>query len=928
MSGDLSVSLLLRQRDELSGPLRRTLGGVVGQSREATRSVDAVTDASLRGAVAREQATGQAERAIQRSVDESAAAYSAKEKAATSAERTVQRSVSGSADAERTVQQVLNSSASAYVERARAAALAERTIQQSVSASAASYAEGGNAAAFAEGIIQRSVSASASAYVGKQEVAVTGERAIQRSVMASAVAYAGKEKAAASAELSVQHSVAGSVAAYAAKEKAAASAELAVQRGIAGTAAAYYQEERAAIAAENAIARAANRSIDERLRAQSEFNEALRTLGVRTEHEIQREIERTQRAYERLAESGQLSAEEQARAFGSMRSRVAELTAEIGRLSRAERGIQFGQRIGGGLVRTGELALAGAAATHAVAGPAGRAMDYDRSLALMANTAFNEEDSAGRIRGMKELNEVVRKTIAAGGGTPEQVVEAMTQMLGQNAISHESVFRLMPLLQRYATGTGSDTTELGDVAMRSIQTFGIREDQIQDVLDASIKGGHMGGFHLRQMAKWLPQQMASAKNAGMNGMDGIASLIALNEVSMTTAGTADEAGNNTLDLLQHLNAQDTSRKIKKELGATLSVRYAEAIQHGKGPLEAFAGLINQVMAKDKNYQIIQGKLATTKDDGEKRELYERMEQVIAGSAIGKVIHNRQEMLAMMGYLNNRERYDQIKASVLNARGMGEADAQTMESTDSFKTQRAKSLAELGEFDSLRGFDKVVGNAADRVSQYAEKYPGLMSAIMGTKVAFEGLTSVLMAVGLMRFVTGHGAGAAERGAAKAGSSVLGSVARGTVGEGGLLARFLRPAGSAALSMLIGGAEAWQTAGNDSLSSNEKKSEYTRIAGHTAGGIGGWLGGAATGAAIGSAFPVVGTAAGGIIGGLLGGLGGDLLGDKLGKMLGDAIFKAEAAKPAPQPASVNVKVELDGRQIYESINQMSLEAARRH
>lgn len=764
MPGDLSVALTLKQRDELSGPLRRTLGGVVEQSREATRSVDAIADASVRGASARAQASTQAERAIQRSVSESVTAYAEKEKAAIGAERT--------------------------------------------------------------------------------------------------------------------------------------------------------------------IARETNRAIDERLRAQAEFNAALRTLNVRTEHEIQGEIERTQRAYERLAESGQLSAAEQARAFGSMRTTVAELNAEMGRLSRTERGIQFGQRIGGGAMRAGELALAGVAATHAVVGPAGRAMDYDKSLALMANTAFNEEGAAGRIRGMKELNEVVKKTIAAGGGTPEEVVQAMTQMLGQNAISHQSVFRLMPLLQRYATGTGSDTTELGDVAMRSIQTFGIREDQIQDVLDASIKGGHMGGFHLRQMAKWLPQQMASAKNAGMTGMDGIASLIALNEVSMTTAGTADEAGNNTLDLLQHLNSQDTARKIHKELGATLAVRYANSIEHGKGPLEAFSGLIEQVMARDKNYQILQNRIASTKDDGEKRQLYERMEQVISGSAIGKVIHNRQEMLAMMGYLNNRDRYNQIKSSVLNARGMGEADAQVMESTDSFKTQRAKSLAELGEFDSLRGFDKVVGNAADRVTEYAQKYPGLMSAIMGAKVAFEGLNNVLLTVGLMRFVTGHGAGAAERGAAKAGSSALGSIARGALKEGGVLARLMKPAGSSALSLLMGGAEAWQTARDDTLTGNEKKSEYTRIAGHTAGGFGGWLGGAAAGAAIGSAVPVVGTAAGGIIGGLLGGLGGDLLGDKLGKMLGDAIFKAEAAKPAPQPANVNVKVDLDGRQIYESLNQISLEAARRH
>jgi hypothetical protein len=685
--------------------------------------------------------------------------------------------------------------------------------------------------------------------------------------------------------------------------------------------------ERAAIAAEHAVARETNRALDERLRGQQEFHDALRELGVRSEQEIQREIGRTQAAYRTLAEAGTLSAEEQSRAFDAMRSKVAELNSEMGRLSRTQRGMRFAQRGAGMAIGAGEMALAGVAAAHVVAGPMDRAMSYDRQIALMANTAFNEDGAAGRIRGMAQLRDVVKKTIAAGGGTPEDVTAAMTQMLGQNAVSHDTVFRLMPLLQRYATGTGSDTTELGDVAMRSIQTFGIKENQIQDVLDASIKGGHMGGFHLRQMAKWLPQQMASAKNSGMSGMDGIASLIALNEVSMTTAGNADEAGNNVLDLLQHLNSQDTTRKIKKELGETVSVRYADALQHGQGPLEAFAGMINQVMAKDKNYQTISQKLATTKDDGEKRELYERMQQVIAGSAIGKIIHNRQEMLAMMGYLNNRDRYNQIKAGVLNAKGFGETDAQVMESTDSFKTERAKSLSELGESDALRGFDGVVGKAADKLTEYSQQYPGLISSIMGAKLAFEGVTGALAAFGLVRMVTGHGAGAREAG--HAGASALSSLVRKGGRAVGWGSRFLRRGGSVALAALTGGIEAWQVGHDESLTPQQRNVQYSAIAGHTAGaGLGGW-GGAVAGAAIGTAiFPGVGTAIGGAIGGLGGGFLGDLLGDKLGKTIGDAIFHAESQKQSTaQPAPLNVTVNLDGQQLYQSLQQINMQEARR-
>ncbi|KIP18709.1 phage-related minor tail family protein [Burkholderia sp. MSHR3999] len=708
------------------------------------------------------------------------------------------------------------------------------------------------------------------------------------------------------------------------RETDIAQSERAVQREIGRTGAAFVQQAQMAQSAGDAAVRSNDASLSKRLRDYQRFNRAWEALGIRSEAEIQREITRTEAAYARLAQSGMMSAQEQARAFAQVQTRVAELNAEMGRLSARERGIQLLQSGAGKFVRAGEAVLGGIAAAHAVAAPVGRTMDFDRNIALMANTAFNEEDAPARIRGMQELRNVVRESIRAGGGTPDEIAAAMTQLLGQNAITHEQAFRLMPVLQRYATAEGADTTELGDIAMRGIQTFGLKEDQIPQALDAAIMGGHMGGFHLRQMAKWLPQQMAAARNSGMGGMNGLSELIALNEVSMTTAGTADEAGNNALDLLNKLNSADTAHAVKRELGRTLGVKLANARAQGKSALVAFGEILEEVMAKDKNYQIIKKKLATAKNDGERQELYTSMEQIIEGSAISKVVRNRQEMLALMGYLNNKEKFNAIKAATLNAKGIGDKDAEVMQSTDAFKAERAKSLGEMGEMDAVRPLDKAIGKVSDVITQYGGKYPGLMTAIMGTKVAFEGLTSVMMAVGMMRFITGHGGGAVEREMAKDG---VAAAARAAGGRGGLLARALKPAGSSALSLLFGGIEAYGVSQDESLSASQKKSEYARVAGGTAGGIGGWMAGAAAGAAIGSVVPVVGTALGGAVGGLVGGFGGDLLGEKLGKLIGDALFKAESNKQA-QPINITTKVQMDGHVVAEAVNQINAQAALRH
>ncbi|ECB7405069.1 hypothetical protein E1K39_27620, partial [Salmonella enterica subsp. enterica serovar Java] len=73
---------------------------------------------------------------------------------------------------------------------------------------------------------------------------------------------------------------------------------------------------------------------------------ARETLAIRSERAIQREIDRTTAAYNRLSRSGTLTAREQARAYTAMKNKVAALNGEMGNLTRLERVRMAGGQIG------------------------------------------------------------------------------------------------------------------------------------------------------------------------------------------------------------------------------------------------------------------------------------------------------------------------------------------------------------------------------------------------------------------------------------------------------------------------------------------------------------------------------------------------------------------------------------------------------
>lgn len=621
--------------------------------------------------------------------------------------------------------------------------------------------------------------------------------------------------------------------------------------------------ERAAAKAAEAIEKAAvrQRSSYERL------SHAREILGTRSERVIQQEIRQTEAAYTRLRNAGFSSWNEQVIAAEKMRKKVSELNQEMGRLSSTQKALNA--------IKFSGTAIAGlGAAAYTLKAPAVVAMDYGTRLAHMANTAYAERDATGRIAGKKELEAAIDYARRKGGGTRDQAAEALDTLIASGTVSDRDAMTMLPGIMKAATAGHADATALATIAIRAKQSFNISADDIPRVLSAALAAGQAGGFELKDMAKWLPQQMAMAKNLGLSGKEGFAKLAAWNQASVVTAGTKDEAGNNLRDMLNELNTPHfrnfmaeqylaDGRKAGKGEKAgrlkTVDQVFLDYQEKGVDKVEATLDMMNSIFSKDKTYQALQKRLQTLdKDDKEgRREVIEAMSAQVQGTSIGKVFHNQQSLMAILGLLNNRDYTADVLGKVRaeygkrytphdGGSGMSATDVgyEVISSEAGYKTQQANEDKRVAQKAAIDQLTPAIGKAAEAFSDLAAKHPLLVGT---TTLATTALGALAGAAGLASLAMGGkaglGGGAIGRFASGAGASAIGSTAlrlarAGTIGGVGAMA------GGYVLDKAFGEESAISRYGSSMLS------------------------GAALGATVGSVVPVLGTGLGALIGGALG------------------------------------------------------------
>lgn len=592
-------------------------------------------------------------------------------------------------------------------------------------------------------------------------------------------------------------------------------------------------------------------------------------LATRSEQRIQREIMATEAAYNRLARSGQLSMQELSRAAEASRIRITRLTNEMGKLTAEQtrqaklaRGAKWGQyaAIGGAGIMAAGMALKD---------PAQRAMSYDRMLADLANTTYNDRDVAGRIAGMKDLEETVNKARREGGGTRESVAEALNTMIAAGVVDTETSKMMLGDVVKAATASGADANDLALVAVRAVDNFKIDPARMQGILSGAIRGGQLGGFELKDMGKWLGQQMAMGSLIGMKGEDDLAKLIAYNQVAVKTAGDASQAGTNIKDLLVELNTEhfkryagellfggDGTRGAKKNATKKMDAVYLDYQRRGIGKDEATLDLLDKYLSKDKRLAKLRSEYAAIdkNDESARRKNIEAQTAMIQGTAIGRMFHNQQSLAGFVAILNNLDEVRKIQASVRGQFNTGrelENSFTVHANTPDYKVSQAREDALVAEKAVMDELTPLIGRAAESFSDLAKKHPMLAGGmtIAAKAVGSLGVGATLATVALMRLSSRIHAVAVPGGRP-------GVASPGAAGGRGWMAKAGRGLATAAASATVAGI------GNEALQSVFGEDSRITSYGTKA------LNGAAIGATIGSVVPVLGTAAGAVAGGAIG------------------------------------------------------------
>lgn len=535
------------------------------------------------------------------------------------------------------------------------------------------------------------------------------------------------------------------------------------------------------------VFRQAQSQITQSTRAMASARE---TLGVRSEHKIQQEINHTIAAYNRLKRSGTATSRELARAADATRSKIAGLNAEMGKTS-------WGQRLGNVGTAMASVGAGMAAGAMVMAQPMKKQMDYDRRLAMVSNTAFSDRDVAGRIAGKEKLHEAVKNAVENGGGTKEEALDALDKMLASGSVKADTAMKLLPTLQKAAVGTGASTEDLAQIAISAMQQFDISEDKIGEVLDKAVAAGQAGNFELSDMARWLPQQMAAAKSAGLSGMNGFEALLVANQQARVTAGTSDEAGNNLVNLLAKITSKETDDRFRKleikgKDGKTHGIDFIKSMENekkqGKNSIEAFSSIMDMVVGEDDRYKSLKEKLKTAKKE-EQQTLLNQMADLVEGTAIGQVISDRQALMALLGIRNNVQLGKEVKAEVGSAEGAVDKSHAVIQDTNSAKFENAKNSFEFAQMEGVKGFNDALGDAAVKLTEYAKAYPDLTNTVVRAGTVITALSAAavtasgaLALLGGKRASFGLGGDIAD---AASGLGRKGKISKGMKGGKGLL-----------------------------------------------------------------------------------------------------------------------------------------------
>ncbi|WP_226020298.1 phage tail tape measure protein [Serratia symbiotica] len=526
-------------------------------------------------------------------------------------------------------------------------------------------------------------------------------------------------------------------------------------------------------------------------------------IGVRSEHSIQREIDRTMAAYNRLSRSGTLSASELSRAWTQTQSSVSKLRRELGETERSyqrlARAGKVAATIGGGVVATAAI----------LRKPIANQMEYDAELRKQANFAFSNTDKAGRESGMKTINTAIQRAVNESGGEISEAFHAFEVMQRSGSMGHgpEMSIRALPGVMRIATATESEPAAVASLQASAVN-FGLNEKDAHAALSSATTLSQHGAVGMDLLAKEGPEALESAKSLGFYGRTGYSRTMALFEATARGADTRapEVAATYATNLLKDLASPTLANNFKniKIGGHGIDIRSLIRADTAKGltPFDTVDRAIRSMDTRVPLFNQLEKQIAKTTDPQKKAELEARRDQ-IHGQNVGQIFTNEYSRLGFLNWERNKDYYhDQVKNSDAQFdKPMGQTSAdldfELVQDSTKFKEQKMKNASIFASNEAIEPVADLYGRIAEKAAELANEFPILTAAVTGASSAFQAINSFgggLLAAWAGKKVLGKLGGAGTVAAAEG----AGAAAK----NGGLLTRAgqaLRGCGTSLLRM---------------------------------------------------------------------------------------------------------------------------------
>jgi TP901 family phage tail tape measure protein len=282
------------------------------------------------------------------------------------------------------------------------------------------------------------------------------------------------------------------------------------------------------------------------------------------------------------------------------------------------------------------------------------------------------------------LGFTLRKAALDMNQSLDAVADGVKTLVAGGIQSADELNRYAPVIAKTATATRAQMDDIGNTFLALANNMKISAADSESAMNIMIKSTKLGQVEFKDMAKWMPKLTPMLAAMGMSGKESVAQLASMLQVSKIGAGTADEAGNNLVNLLTKINAPDTVKDFGK-VGIDLKSSLKASALNGVDPVTAMLDLVENYMAKALNPDDLakyQAALAE-KDGAKSAEMFKSLGE--AGN-MGQLFQDMQAMGALRALLQNKDKLKSFSADSLAAGGSDMLGSDFEKRTQGFSEQ--------------------------------------------------------------------------------------------------------------------------------------------------------------------------------------------------------------------------------------------------